>query len=664
MQRALESRAFFAAILAMATGAFLFYTHPFPDEQFFLHAIALRAPQAFLSFKYLYYTLQFSTPYLLYSTVLSGLYIFTLRARRPVTPGRLPRYPDPSTRDQLFLVVGEVHNPRKPVPAEAPYWLTIPERGLFTGIAIFGAIGSGKTSCCMMPFAEQVLAYKASDKDKRIGGLILEVKGDFCRKTKAILDRHERPEDYIEISLDSEYRYNPLHNDLDAYALAYNIASLLNNLFGRGKEPFWQQAYTNLVKFIILLHKVAYDYVTLFDVYECAISPPLLEERIHEAEEIILGHHYLAVTPRVYGERTADLAGLGFLHDANEDRYLAPATPELREVLRKRGIQSESRSVLDPAQADPEKLAQLEAVKRWFNDDWRRIEPKLRTSIVEGVSVFLSLFDDNPKVKRVFCPKKECYDAAKNTDNQFGKPLPSFSWLIEQGIVCALNFPIGMNAGLAKALGVMMKLDFERAVLNRVPKIEAHPERYFRQVLFLCDEYQHFATVGESDPIGDEKFFSLSRQPKCIAIIATQSISSLRSALPGDTWRTLLQTFRTKIFLSLSDDFSAKTASDICGREDQLKISYSLSESGHDTKVSWLTGKVLSHKANIVASKSYNTQSDYRFDIKTFMELRNAQSITIAYDGLNPSPPMFCYLKPYYNDPNLSYFKQLAAGAL
>jgi len=39
---------------------------------------------------------------------------------------------------------------------------------------------------------------------------------------------------------------------------------------------------------------------------------------------------------------------------------------------------------------------------------------------------------------------------------------------------------------------------------------------------------------------------------------------------------------------------------------------------------------------NIIASKSYNTQSDYRFDMKTFMELRNAQSITFAYDGLNP----------------------------
>jgi hypothetical protein len=80
--------------------------------------------------------------------------------------------------------------------------------------------------------------------------------------------------------ISSEYRYNPLHNDLDACALAVNIASLLNNLFGRGKEPFWQQAYSNLVKFIILLHKIAYDYVTFFNVYECAISPALLEQRI------------------------------------------------------------------------------------------------------------------------------------------------------------------------------------------------------------------------------------------------------------------------------------------------------------------------------------------------------------------------------------------------
>lgn len=67
---------------------------------------------------------------------------------------------------------------------------------------------------------------------------------------------------------------------------------------------------------------------------------------------------------------------------------------------------------------------------------------------------------------------------------------------------------------------------------------------------------------------------------------------------------------------------------------------------------------------HISTSKTYSQQRDYRFDMKTFTELKNAQSITLAYDGLNPLPPMFCYLKPYLNDVNKSYFRQLADGQL
>jgi hypothetical protein len=664
MRRILNSKNLVAFVLAAATGMTLYFRMPFPEANIFLRVMALRSPSAFGVLKYSYTLFLFSTPYIGYSVLFSGLYIFALKAKQRIRAGKLPLFPDPRKRDDLFLVVGEVHNPRKQLPAEKPQWLVIPERGLLTGVAILGAIGSGKTSCCMYPFAEQILAYRAGDVERRIGGLVLEVKGDFCHRVKEILARHGRAEDYIEISLDSKYRYNPLQSDLDAYALAYNIASLLNNLFGRGKEPFWQQAYTNLVKFIILLHKVAFDYVTLFDVYECAIDNATLERKINEAERRLTETDSVLLWEEEYLKHPRDLEPFKFRLDEESKRYRAPLTPGLAAVLREKAIQWEAENEKGKKPVPQDKKEQLEAVKRWFNHDWRRIEPKLRTSIVEGISVFLSLFDDNPSVKRTFCPPPECYDPTANADFKFGKPLPSFKWLIENGKVCALNFPIAMNAGLAKALGVMMKLDFERAVLNRVPQMEAHPDRHFRQVMFVCDEYQHFATVGESEPTGDEKFFSLSRQPKCIPIIATQSISSLKSALPGETWRTLLQTFRTKIFLSLSDDFSARIASELCGREDRLKASYNLSESGHNANVSFLTGKALSHKANITASKSYSPHHDLRFDTKTFTELRNAQSVTIAYDGTNPMPPLFCYLKPYYNDPNKSYFRQLADGEL
>ncbi len=194
--------------------------------------------------------------------------------------------------------------------------------------------------------------------------------------------------------------------------------------------------------------------------------------------------------------------------------------------------------------------------------------------------------------------------------------------------------------------------------------MERESGRHWREAIFLCDEYQSFATAGENDPTGDEKFFALSRQAKCIAIVATQSISSLRSALPGETWRTLLQTFRTKIFLSLSDDFSAKTASELCGKEEQLKLNYSLSEHGQDAGVSVLTGLAAAHKATVGTTKGYNVQRDFVFEPKIFAELKNAQAIVLAYDGLNPHPASYCYLKPYFLDKNRTYFEQLAKGEI
>jgi hypothetical protein len=347
----------------------------------------------------------------------------------------------------------------------------------------------------------------------------------------------------------------------------------------------------------------------------------------------------------------------------------APFDSKLRRYLDEHKIRYELQTESGrPGRAeaawDDQRREQFDAVKRWFYHDWLRIEPKLRTSIVEGISVFLSLFDDNPTVKRVFCPPKETYDPVANADGRYGIPLPPFGELLETGKVCALNFPVSANPGLAKAVGTMMKQDFQRAVVNRIPRMEREPQRVWRVILFLCDEYQSFATVGENDPTGDEKFFALSRQAKCIPIVATQSISSLRSTLFGESWRTLLQTFRTKIFLALSDDFSARCASELCGKEEQLKLHYSFSENGQDAGVSWLTGRAAAHRATLSATKGYNLQRDFVFEPKIFSELRNAQAIVLAYDGSNPHPPTYCYLKPYYLDPNRSYFEHLAKGDL
>jgi hypothetical protein len=53
-----------------------------------------------------------------------------------------------------------------------------------------------------------------------------------------------------------------------------------------------------------------------------------------------------------------------------------------------------------------------------------RTSQTLQTECLRQPDVFLSLFDDNPRVKCAFCPPKECYDAKLNADGRYGRPRP------------------------------------------------------------------------------------------------------------------------------------------------------------------------------------------------------------------------------------------------
>jgi hypothetical protein len=144
IQRMLGSKNIVARLLTAATGMALYFKLPFPAENVFLQLMALRAPLVHEGLFYSYDLFLFTTPYIAYSIVLSGLYIFGLTLHKKIRAGKLPLYPDPRKRVELFVVVGEVHNKRKPGPSGIPNWLTNPEWGLFTGIAAIDAIGTGE----------------------------------------------------------------------------------------------------------------------------------------------------------------------------------------------------------------------------------------------------------------------------------------------------------------------------------------------------------------------------------------------------------------------------------------------------------------------------------------------------------------------------------------
>lgn len=208
----------------------------------------------------------------------------------------------------------------------------------------------------------------------------------------------------------------------------------------------------------------------------------------------------------------------------------------------------------------------------------------------------------------------------------------------------------------------MMKVDYQRAVQLRIPKMDSERDRYFRPTVFICDEYQNYATVGGDNPTGDERFLSISRQPKCIPIVATQSVSSLKEALPNEGVKTLLQAFRTKVFLSTSDPDTARFASEICGKTARTRISYSVSESSSNANVGWLSGRTSSSKGSVSASKQYQKQKEPLFEEKAFFELKNAQAVIVAFDGVSPQPATYCYLKPDFLPTDMTWFEQEQTG--
>ena len=365
-----------------------------------------------------------------------------------------------------------------------------------------------------------------------------------------------------------------------------------------------------------------------------------------------------------------------WIYTFGEDTVTCQLDPALRDRLKELKVAYETEE--SGGGAGSEFREQVEAIERWNLHDWTALDAKLRTSIVEGISVFLSLFDQ-PQVAGVFCPPppdpdESIYigDDAPDEDGAAVRPvpglrrrLPPLAQLIEEGRVLALNMPAGANPALARAIGVLLKNAWMQALLRRPAEAARRPGRYLRPAVFICDEYQAFATVGQDDPSGDEKAFALTRQCRCVPIVATQSISSLRSVLPGgEAWRTLLQTLRTRIFLSLSDESSARIASEMCGSVMKTQPSYTFTETTGRPEFSLLSGRAGGGRGTIGASKSFRQQREPVFTPREFALLANYQAICLPYDGTKSLPARRVYLKPHYLPRDVGYWRLREEGRL
>ena len=379
-----------------------------------------------------------------------------------------------------------------------PSWARIPEKGLYGNIIAFGGIGSGKTASVANPIMRQIMEFASYKPSKKMGGLVLDVKGDFAAFVINLAKEYHRTDDVIIIKPNGDYSWNPINEpETKPETLAGSLLAVYQNVSadtGTGEQAWVSQGVLKLLTHTIGLLREFRGYIT-----------------IHDCNEWISDIANGDLT-------TVDKAIKRW--DARKDKQ------------------------------DSERYLHH---KRFFTHEWPAESDRSRGVYVSATKNVTSLFSV-PEVKETFSPR----EAKIN--------FPGFEEIINKGNIVIIDMPDSEYGVLANAVGTLLKLSFQRAVLSRIPRAKKDKTvNTTRSLFFICDEYQKFVSVSGSAGEGDEQFYALSRQAKNFSLVLTQSPMSLISKIGDDAARVMFASLRTKLFLSMIEPNDAELAAKTLG---------------------------------------------------------------------------------------------------
>lgn len=117
----------------------------------------------------------------------------------------------------------------------------------------------------MYPFLKQLMQYNNS----KIGMLILDVKGNFFKQVLNYANSFNRASDVIEVSLNSNFRYNPLDKpDLNPSVLANRLKTILELFSPNNSESYWLDKVQDIITESIKLCRLYNNgYVTFTEIH-------------------------------------------------------------------------------------------------------------------------------------------------------------------------------------------------------------------------------------------------------------------------------------------------------------------------------------------------------------------------------------------------------------
>lgn len=177
-------------------------------------------------------------------------------------------------KNELNLLIGKNVNTKE--------LIYLPEKSLYQNILITGTIGTGKTSSAMYPFTKQLIKYEHYNKDKKLGMLILDVKGNYYKKVLEFANEFNRQNDIIVIELNGKYKYNPLHKpNLKASILANRLKTILLLFSKNNSESYWIDKASQILEEAIKLCRLYNNnYVTFNEIHKLITEPNYYLQKI------------------------------------------------------------------------------------------------------------------------------------------------------------------------------------------------------------------------------------------------------------------------------------------------------------------------------------------------------------------------------------------------
>ena len=177
-------------------------------------------------------------------------------------------------KNELNLLIGKNVNTKE--------LIYLPEKSLYQNILITGTIGTGKTSSAMYPFTKQLIKYEHYNKDKKLGMLILDVKGNYYKKVLEFANEFNRQNDIIVIELNGKYKYNPLHKpNLKASILSNRLKTILLLFSKNNSESYWIDKASQILEEAIKLCRLYNNnYVTFNEIHKLITEPNYYLQKI------------------------------------------------------------------------------------------------------------------------------------------------------------------------------------------------------------------------------------------------------------------------------------------------------------------------------------------------------------------------------------------------